>query len=160
MPEQMPDVQIHPQLLADCHRLGRFAACHLLLHHNAALPWFILVPVLTPDGVTNRPLLDLLDLDADLRGRILGECALVSGYIKTELGLPRVNVAAIGNLVPQLHLHVVGRAPGDACWPAPVWGHLRPGPEYAPQRLHDIQAALASRYHLTPTGPTEPPLRS
>ena len=143
----MPDFRIHPQLMADCHRLGRFPESHLLLHRNAALPWFILVP--------ETPVLDLLDLEADARGRILAECAQVSAYIKSELGMPKVNFAAIGNLVAQLHLHVVGRAPGDACWPAPVWGHLQPGLDYSPERLQAIKAGLALRTALGPNGPTQ-----
>ncbi len=138
----MPEFQIHPRLLDDCHRLGRLPDCHLLLHRNAALPWFILVP--------ETSVLDLLDVDFGQRGRLLAECAQVSAYIKADLGLPKVNFAAIGNLVPQLHLHVVGRAPGDACWPAPVWGHLPPGPEYRQERLGRIVAGLVRHCALTP----------
>ena len=130
----MNEFRIHPQLLADCHRLGRLPATHLLLHRNAALPWFILVPE------TQVP--DLLDLDPAPLGLILNDCARVCAYIKADLGLPRVNLAAIGNLVPQLHLHLVGRAPGDACWPAPVWGHLPPGPAYGAERLGELVAGL------------------
>ena len=141
----MPEFQIHPRLLGDCHRLGRFPDCHLLLHRNAALPWFILVP--------ETSVLDLLDLDPGQRGRVLAECAQVSTYIKADLGLPKVNFAAIGNLVPQLHLHVVGRVPGDACWPAPVWGHLPPGPAYGEERLRGIMAGLARHCTLIPAGP-------
>lgn len=144
----MTEFRIHTQLLADCHRLGRFPACHLLLHRNAALPWFILVP--------ETPVLDLLDLGPGTRGDILAECAQVSAYIKAELRLPRVNFAAIGNLVPQLHLHVVGRTPGDACWPAPVWGNLPPGPAYSRPRLEEIVAGLRRHCALEGAAPSDP----
>jgi diadenosine tetraphosphate (Ap4A) HIT family hydrolase len=137
----MPAFQIHPQLLADCHRLGRLPATHLLLHRNAALPWFILVP--------ETPVADLLDLAPEPRGRILQECAQVSAYLKADLGLPKVNFAAIGNLVPQLHLHVVGRAPGDACWPMPVWRHLPPGPVMG-RRLRRDHGRVGPALRLTP----------
>jgi diadenosine tetraphosphate (Ap4A) HIT family hydrolase len=143
----MPRFQIHPQLLADCHQLGRLPDSHLLLHRNAALPWFILVP--------ETPALDLLDLAAKPRGRLLAECAQVSTFIKTDLGLPRVNFATIGNLVPQLHLHVVGRSPGDACWPAPVWGHLQPGPQYDQEHLREIVSRLARHCPLTQVDPKD-----
>jgi diadenosine tetraphosphate (Ap4A) HIT family hydrolase len=153
----MIDIEIHPRLLADCHRLGRFPACHLLLHRNAALPWFILVP--------EACVSDLLDLEAGRREVVLGECALVSDYIKAEFRLPKVNFAAIGNLVPQLHLHVVGRTPGDPCWPAPVWGHLAAGPEYLPEqitaistwfRAHANLVTASSRGKASPEGGTGP----
>jgi diadenosine tetraphosphate (Ap4A) HIT family hydrolase len=145
----MSEFRIHPQLLADCHGLGRLPACHLLLHRNARLPWFILIP--------ETPELDLLDLPPVQRERVLAECAQISAYIKTDLGLPKVNFAAIGNLVPQLHLHVVGRSPGDACWPAPVWGNLPPGPGYGRDRLREIIAGLSRRCDLASADPSDPP---
>jgi diadenosine tetraphosphate (Ap4A) HIT family hydrolase len=139
----MTDFAIHPRLLADCHRLGHIGTCHLLLHRNAALPWFILVP--------ETEVADLLDLDPAIRETALDTCTLVSTYIKTEFGVPKVNFAAIGNLVPQLHLHLVGRIPGDPCWPAPVWGNLDPGPEYSPAQVTAIGAALRTQAGLIPT---------
>ena len=113
----MAQFQIHHQLLLDTRCLGRFQICHLLLHKNAILPWFILVP--------ESNLTDLLDLPVDLRGFVLNEAGQVSSFIKNSLNYPKVNFAAIGNIVPQLHVHVVGRSPDDPCWPAQVWGHLK-----------------------------------
>jgi diadenosine tetraphosphate (Ap4A) HIT family hydrolase len=136
------EFEIHPRLLADCYCLGRLGACHLLLHRNASLPWFILVP--------ETDATDLLDLEPKVREAVLDACALVSAYIKTEFRVSKVNFAAIGNLVPQLHLHMVGRTPGDACWPAPVWGNLDAGPEYHPEQIGAITAALSTRAGLVP----------
>jgi diadenosine tetraphosphate (Ap4A) HIT family hydrolase len=132
----MEDFQIHQQLLADCHRLGRLSVCHVLLHRNATLPWFILVPEAT---VT-----DLLDLPADSLDRVMAEAAAVSAIVKNDLGYPKVNFGAIGNLVPQLHLHVIGRRPGDACWPAPVWGHLNHAAEYTSHQVTALRAKFAA----------------
>ena len=115
----MSDFEIHPQLLADCHRLGRLEFCHVLLNRNAVLPWFILVP---ETAVT-----DLLDLPETERTAALHEAAIIGQWIKRHFGYGKINFAAIGNVVPQLHLHVVGRKPGDRCWPAPVWPSARPG---------------------------------
>jgi diadenosine tetraphosphate (Ap4A) HIT family hydrolase len=119
----MAEFAIDRQLLLDTHRIGRLPLCHLLLHKNAVLPWFILVP---ETSVT-----DLLELTDDLRSAKLSEASRVSRFVKQYLDYPKINFAAIGNVVPQLHLHVVGRKPGDSCWPAPVWGNLRETREYA-----------------------------
>ena len=125
---------LHPQLLADCHRLGGLSATHLLLHRNAAVPWFILVP---ETGAAN-----LLDLPVEQRNAVLDDCTRVSDYLTGALGCPKVNVAWIGNLVPMLHIHVIGRRPGDPCWPLPVWGHLETVREYAEQEIRSIRDAL------------------
>jgi diadenosine tetraphosphate (Ap4A) HIT family hydrolase len=133
----MPDFSLHPQLLADCHPLGRLSATHLLLHRNAAVPWFILVPE------TDQA--NLLDLPADARAAVLEDCARVSAHLTGTLGYPKVNVAWIGNLVPQLHIHVIGRRPGDACWPKPVWGHLDSVMDYTEQTLATLLTGLPIR---------------
>jgi len=130
------DFVIHPQLLADSHRLGKLRLCHVLLHRNALLPWFILVP--------EAEFSDLLDLPEDLREAAMAEAATVARFIKTRLGYEKINFAAIGNVVPQLHLHVVGRSVNDPCWPAPVWGHLKEGRDYSTAELERIKELLES----------------
>ena len=136
----MSNSVIHPQLLADCHRLGRLEFCHVLLNRNAVLPWFILVP---ETAVT-----DLLDLPEAQRTGALSEAAVIAQFIKRHLGYAKINFAAIGNVVPQLHLHVVGRKPGDPCWPAPVWGHLVESQEYSDQRVGEIRDLLIRQCSL------------
>ena len=111
-----------------------FDLCYLLLHKNAALPWFILVP--------ETDSCDLLDLAEEPRTAAMNEAASVSDFVKKTLHYPKTNFAAIGNVVAQLHLHVVGRKPGDLCWPAPVWGHLTDGPKYSAARLKEITSQL------------------
>ncbi len=139
----MPDFQIHRQLLADCHRIGKFKLCHVLLHKNASVPWFILVPE-TEIG-------DLLDLPEELRSVAMKEAALVSRFIKQESRCRKINFASIGNVVRQMHLHVVGRREDDLCWPAPVWGNLTAAPEYSTERLQQIRDVLAQHYELAVT---------
>ncbi len=131
----MAQFEIHRRLLIDSHCLGRMPRCHILLHKNASLPWFILVP--ETDAV------DLLDLPDDVRHTAMHEAAAISGFIKKALGYPKVNFAAIGNFVPQLHLHIVGRRPGDPCWPAPVWGNLTETREYSAAELRKTSEQLA-----------------
>jgi diadenosine tetraphosphate (Ap4A) HIT family hydrolase len=72
----------------------------------------------------------------------MNEAAAVSAFVKEILHYPKTNFAAIGNVVPQLHLHVVGRKPDDLCWPAPVWGHLTDGPEYSAAELTEMASLL------------------
>jgi diadenosine tetraphosphate (Ap4A) HIT family hydrolase len=127
---------LHPTLAADCHVLGERDGVHLLLHRNAALHWFILVP--------ETDALDLLDLPPPQRNRVLDYAARIAAILKGPLDYPRVNVGALGLLVPQLHLHVIGRREGDPCWPAPVWGNLEAGGSYDDAALKTLRELLAS----------------
>jgi diadenosine tetraphosphate (Ap4A) HIT family hydrolase len=99
--------EIHSRLLLDAFRLGRFSFCHVLLHKNAVVPWFILVP--------ETQVVDLLDLPDGLRAAALDEASRVSSFIKQDLKYPKINFAAISNVMPQLHLHMIGRKPDDSC---------------------------------------------
>lgn len=134
--------QIPTQLLADCHVLGRLPASTLLLNRNAALPWFILVP--------QTPVRDFLDLPDEQRLVVLAECAGVSRYIKQVLGFEKVNFAGLGNVVPAMHLHIIGRHPQDACWPQPVWGNLPDGGSYSVDQLRGWQQGLVNLVGLLP----------
>ena len=131
---------IHPQLAVDCHHLGRLASGELLLDRNAALPWFILVP--------DTELEDVLDLAVDDLALVLADSQCVSEFLKNELGMTKTNFAGLGNVVPQMHLHIIGRQTGDACWPQPVWGNLEPGPEYDSATIADWQQRLYTGYGL------------
>jgi len=136
----MDRFQIPAQLLQDCHHLGGLPASELLLSRNAALPWFILVPRTT--------LRDVLDLPDSVRHAVVDECAAVSGFIKQVLGYDKVNFAGLGNVVPDMLLHIIGRRVGDPCWPQPVWGNLPGGEAYTLSRLREWQAGLVDRIGL------------
>lgn len=125
---------IHPQLLADCHVLGQRQQIHYLLHKNAALHWFILVPETTETVFLNLP---ALQLNACMR-----EAQKVNDYLLNTLNYPHSNVASIGNVVSQLHLHIVGRHPNDFCWPQPVWGNLQSDKRYSDQDFQQITSDL------------------
>lgn len=126
--------QMHPQLVEDCHVVGRLQDCHVLLHCNAAVPWFILVP--------EADAAELLDLPTEQRDRVMEECALVGRFIRQRFQSPKLNFGALGNLVPQLHLHVIGRHPEDPCWPNPVWGNLQVSEKYSPEEQEQIKHEL------------------
>jgi diadenosine tetraphosphate (Ap4A) HIT family hydrolase len=128
----MTPFEIHPQLLGDCHRLGKLSFCHVLLHKNG-----------TASG-------DFFELASEQQQSELAEVALLSACVKRSLGCAKINFAAIGNVVPQLHLHVVGRKVGDACWPAPVWGHLTAERGYSSAELAHIIHMLSRDVNLLP----------
>lgn len=133
---------IPQQLLSDCHYLGSLPATELLLNRNGALPWFILVP--------ETQLQDVLDLPQEHRQAVLDDCVAVSSFIKQALGFDKVNFAGLGNVVPDMHLHIIGRREGDACWPQPVWGNLPEGDPYTTARIQEWQQGLARMADLDP----------
>lgn len=104
----------------------------MLLHKNALLPWFILVP-----ETSGTELLALPDRE---RNRVMRECTVMAAFIQRHFHSTKINFAALGNQVPQLHLHIVGRKPGDACWPRPVWGNLSTASPYSAAELETIRS--------------------
>lgn len=110
----MNSFKIDERLKNDCHILGRFKTCYLLLMNNAHVPWFILLPK------TDQTEYYLLDDDMQLA--INQEINWVSEYIVMQYAPDKINVASIGNMVKQMHIHIVGRFENDYCWPGVVWG--------------------------------------
>lgn len=128
--------QLNDALARDSHHLGKWGDTHLLLHRNAALHWFMLVP--------ETDCLDLTDLAKAERDELLDQAGILGRFLKSRLSYPRVNIGALGLVVPQLHLHVVGRRPGDPCWPGPVWGQLEHGLTYPDQDIVTMKRELSS----------------
>ena len=129
-----PAWSLDPQLARDTAPVGDLALSRLLAMNDANYPWVILVP--RRAGIT-----EIIDLDETARGRLMAEIAQVSAALKSLTGCDKLNVAAIGNVVPQLHVHVVARRTGDAAWPKPVWG-AAPARPYAAGALDTFVAAL------------------
>jgi diadenosine tetraphosphate (Ap4A) HIT family hydrolase len=127
-------MQLHPRLEADCHRLGSLKSGILLLHKNASLPWFIFVPF--TDAVA------LYQIEGEKRADIEREWNDLAAWVHKRYECKRVNVAAIGNLVPQLHLHIVARTESDPCWPGVVWGQDLPEASWQDGTLQDIKNSL------------------
>jgi len=127
---------LHPQLAADCILLGRFPLCRLLLMNDNQYPWFILVP----DRSNIREIHELEDAD---RAQLLRESCALAEFLMRHYHGDKLNVAALGNQVPQLHLHHIVRYRSDPAWPAPVWGKLPPV-AYDPLAIDEIRAALAA----------------
>ena len=106
---------LHAQLQKDTVTVGDLPLCRVLLSKDARFPWVILVPR-QPD------LREWHDLTAPDRAILTEEIAALSKAMQAEWGADKTNVAALGNMVPQLHIHVVMRFTTDAAWPGPIWG--------------------------------------
>jgi diadenosine tetraphosphate (Ap4A) HIT family hydrolase len=118
------------RLEAETHVLGELALSRLLLMDDARFPWLVLVPRIA--GAR-----ELLDLDKDDRANLLGELDGAGRALETLLRPDKLNIAALGNVVPQLHVHLIARYTNDAVWPQPVWGRG--------ERVPYTQDALAQR---------------
>lgn len=106
---------IHPQLLQDSIVLGSFPLCHVLLMNEARYPWLILVP----DRTEIR---EIYTLEAEDQIQLIKESSVVAEQLAIGFQAHKINIAALGNVVPQLHLHHIVRYTHDAAWPTPVWG--------------------------------------
>lgn len=126
--------QLHERLAADTHSLGRSRLCEILLMNDRTWPWIILVPAV-PD------IREIYQLGKEQQQRLLEESSTLSQGMMEIFGGDKMNVAALGNMVPQLHLHHIVRFEGDPAWPGPVWGKQPPVP-YEDGELEQIKEKL------------------
>jgi diadenosine tetraphosphate (Ap4A) HIT family hydrolase len=136
----MQSFTLHPQLARDTTFVGDLELSRVLLMNDANYPWLILVP--RRDGAV-----EIVDLTDEDQQQLVREIALASGVLKTVTQCEKLNVAAIGNIVPQLHVHVVARRQSDPAWPKPVWG-AAPSLSYDPRARHEFVIALRKRLDL------------
>jgi diadenosine tetraphosphate (Ap4A) HIT family hydrolase len=124
--------QLHPRLQQDCIEIGRFELCRLLMMNDSQYPWFILVP-------EKAGLSEIHQLSKPERELLMEE----SGYLAENLAAlykaDKMNIASIGNLVPQLHIHHIVRYRTDKSWPAPVWGKFDAIPYTQQQILENLK---------------------
>jgi len=131
-----------PAFLAASEPLGELGLCHARLQADARFPWIVLLP----RGDDAR---ELEDLDPAQRQALMDEILLAGRAARAvgeALGRPvaKLNVGQLGNVTPQLHVHVVGRRPDDAAWPGPVWGHGTPVAYEAEALAAAVAAAQAA----------------
>jgi diadenosine tetraphosphate (Ap4A) HIT family hydrolase len=129
---------LDPAFVATSALLGDLPLCHARLQLDARYPWVVLIPRLA--GM--RELEDLAQAD---RARLVEETVLAGAAVRAVaqalgLAVDKLNVGALGNVTPQLHVHILGRRVGDPAWPGPVWGHS-PGEGYGPGVLERAIAA-------------------
>lgn len=121
------DFAVHPGLAADAIEIARWPLSRVMLMNDGRFPWLILVP--------ERPhLREIHDLAATDRAILIEEAARASRLLQDCLKADKINVAALGNRVPQLHVHVIARFVGDPAWPNPVWSRGSPQPMTAAER--------------------------
>lgn len=132
--------ELHPQLRADTLAVGDWPLSRLLLMNDAQYPWLILVP-------RRAGLREVYELPEAEQQQLMRESCLLASTLMRLFAGDKFNVAALGNVVPQLHLHHIVRRVGDRAWPAPVWGRHPPQPyaaEQAAERLALLRGELAA----------------
>ena len=123
MPES--DWSLHPQLAKDTIDIGDLPLSRVLVIKDANYPWLLLVP-------RREGAVEIIDLDEVAQAQLMTEITRVSRAVKEITKCDKLNVAALGNVVPQLHVHIIARRTTDVAWPRPVWG-------VAPALPHDAQ---------------------
>jgi diadenosine tetraphosphate (Ap4A) HIT family hydrolase len=131
--------KLHPKLAKDTLTVGDFPLCRLLLINDKNYPWFILVP-------RRAGIREIFELDETDQRQLLKESSQLSQVLVKLFHADKLNVAAIGNMVPQLHIHHVVRYESDRAWPKPVWG-LFPAQTYSERALQETCANIAD--HLS-----------
>lgn len=128
---------LHPQLEKDCFVIGQMELCTVLLMNDASYPWFILVP--QRENIT-----EIHQLSDEDQQQLMRESSQLAAVIEKEFNADKINIAALGNIVPQLHIHHIVRYKSDPAWPAPVWGKhpAVPYPEEQVERLSNRMREL------------------
>ncbi len=132
-----PTFSLDSRLAADTLAVADLPLSAVRLMNDATYPWLILVP-------RREGAVEIVDLSPADRGQLMEEIATVSGVLRAMTACDKLNVAALGNMVSQLHVHVIGRFAGDPAWPGPVWGKA-PAQPYADAPREGFIAALRAR---------------
>jgi diadenosine tetraphosphate (Ap4A) HIT family hydrolase len=132
---------LHPQLERDTASLGDLPLCRVLVINDANYPWLLLVP--------RRPdIVEVLDLDEVAQAQLMTEITRVARALRAITNCHKLNIAALGNAVPQLHVHIIARFRTDAAWPKPVWGMV-PARAYEPHAYENLVMPLRRQIWLT-----------
>jgi diadenosine tetraphosphate (Ap4A) HIT family hydrolase len=138
--EGVPEFDLDPKLGADSIAVAELGLCSVRLMMDANYPWLLLVP-------RRAGAVEIIDLDRVDQGVLMEEIALASRALKASVVCDKLNVAALGNSVRQLHVHIIARQQDDAAWPRPVWG-ATPARSYAPGEADALAQGLAA--HMKP----------
>ncbi len=132
----MSGFQLDTRLRQDCHLLGVMATGQLLLLNNALFPWVILVP--------ETDATEIYQLDLAHQGRVLEDINRICRVMEMHFEFDKINIGAIGNIVRQLHIHIIARSQNDACWPGVVWGtkHTQPYADDEVARFRELFGSI------------------
>jgi diadenosine tetraphosphate (Ap4A) HIT family hydrolase len=130
---------LHPTLARDTVEVARLPLCRVLLMNDRRFPWLILVP----ERGERDSVREIHELSAADRAELIEEIARASEVLKRLFQPDKLNVGALGNIVPQLHVHIVARTATDPAWPGPVWGSGTPVP-YEENGLEEVRGRLAA----------------
>ena len=125
---------LDPRLQQDTLHVGDFPLCRLLLMNDSSYPWFILVP-------RRAEVSEVFQLDEADQRSLWHETTLLAEVLKDTFKADKMNIAALGNVVSQLHMHVIVRRRSDAAWPAPVWGR-QPAVAYTEELVREVRDKL------------------
>jgi diadenosine tetraphosphate (Ap4A) HIT family hydrolase len=132
---------LHPQLQKDTVDIGDLPLSRVLVIKDAHYPWLLLVP-------RREDITEIIDLDEVAQAQLMAEIARVGRALKEVTKCDKLNVAALGNVVPQLHVHLIARRSSDAAWPRPVWG-VMPPLAHDPEELQLFISALRRKIWLS-----------
>lgn len=125
--------ELHPTLAKDSLLVGEFELCQCRLVNNMQFPWLLLIP-------KKNNIKEIFELDLDDQQQLMRESSALSQALHSHFTADKLNVAALGNQVPQLHLHHIVRYQSDAAWPNPIWGGAAAG--YTDDALNTMRKAL------------------
>ena len=138
------EFELHAQLAKDGTVIGDLSLSQLLLMNDANYPWFVLVPMRAGKR-------EWYELNATEQQQLLHEANVLAKFLQEKTGAKKMNIGALGNMVPQLHVHVIARFENDAAWPAPVWGKY-PAVAYGEKKLAAMIALGKEFIQLCITG--------
>lgn len=131
------DFVLDARLKADTQHVTALPLCDVLLMNDARYPWLILVP-------RRAGCVEIFDLPDDARNTLWQEIQHAAAVLREIAHCDKLNIGALGNIVRQLHVHIVARKEGDAAWPGPVWGHGR-AEAYGNEALHTLTQNLRQK---------------
>jgi len=132
----MAEFKLHQQLEQDTILIKELKLSKLLLMNDSNYPWFILVPKIS--NIT-----EIHQLSSENQQLLTEEITTISKHLESSYNADKINVAALGNMVSQLHVHIIARFKSDACWPKPVWGQIT-AQQYDEAKITEIKKLMSN----------------